>query len=143
MRKKSVVTTKILLEQPKVLVTHCQGHSLSLAVKDLTASCKMLCDTMSNARKICILVKYSPKRENILGRMKKNFDLDPYKFLALEKLCSTHCSCFQKIVENYCLLLEIYDECPKKSLEAESRPRIIGCKSPMGMLTFFFDLCLS
>ena len=75
MGKKSVVTTKILLEQPKVLVTHCQGHSLSLAVKDLTASCKMLCDTMSNARKICILVTYSPKRENILGRMKKTLIL--------------------------------------------------------------------
>ena len=147
--KKSVVTTKLLVEQP--LVTHCQGHSLSSAVKCLTTSCKILCDTMSKATEICILVKYSQKRENILRRMKEksegNFDPDPYKILALEKFCPTRCtvraSCFQKIIENYCLLLEIWDECLKESLDVESRSRIIGRKSLMRTLTFFLDLCLS
>ena len=32
---KSAVATKLLVEQPKALVNHCQGHSLSLVVKDL------------------------------------------------------------------------------------------------------------
>ena len=64
MGEKSGVATKLFVEQPKALVTYCQDHSLSLAVKDLTA-----CDTMSTMRGICVLVKYSPKRENILGRM--------------------------------------------------------------------------
>ena len=61
--KKSGVATKLLVEQPKALVTHCQGHSLSLAVKAPTACCKILCDTMSTVREICVLVKYSPKQE--------------------------------------------------------------------------------
>ena len=146
--KKSVVTTKLLVEQP--LVTHCQGHSLSSAVKYLTTSCKILCDTMSKTIEIWILVKYSQKRENILRRMKEkfaeNFDPDPYKILALEKLCPTHCtvsaSCFQNIIENYCLLLEIWNECLKEFLDVESRSRIIGSKSLMRTLTFFLDLCL-
>ena len=93
MGKESGVATKLLVEQPKDLLTHCQGHSFSLAVKDLTACFKILCDTMGDVRVICALVKYSPKRENILGRMQEkfegNFDPDTDRFSALEKLCPT------------------------------------------------------
>ena len=68
---------------------------------------------MSTVREISVLVKYSPKRENILGRMQENFegsfDPDSDKFSALEKLCPTRwtvrVSCFQKIIDNCCLLL--------------------------------------
>ena len=113
MRKTSGVATNLLVEQPKALVTHCQGHSLSLTVKDLTACFKILHDTMSTVREISVLVKYSPKRENILGRMQENFegsfDPDSDKFSALEKLCPTRwtvrVSYFQKIIDNCCLLL--------------------------------------
>ena len=65
MGTKSVVANKLLVEQTKALVTHCQGHCLRLAVKDLTACCKILCDTISTMREICVLVKYSLKRGNI------------------------------------------------------------------------------
>ena len=41
---------------------------------------------MSTVREICVFVKYSPKRENILGRMQENFeenfDPDTHKFSA-------------------------------------------------------------
>ena len=37
---------------------------------------------MSTVREICVFVKYSPKRENILGRMQENFDPDTDKFSA-------------------------------------------------------------
>ena len=73
MGKKFAVATKLLVEEPKAFATHCQGHSLSLAGKDLTVCCKILCDTMSTVREICVLVKYSPMRENILGRMQEKF----------------------------------------------------------------------
>ena len=42
MGKKSGVATKLLEAQQKTLFTHCQGHSVSLAVKDFTACCKTL-----------------------------------------------------------------------------------------------------
>ena len=72
---------------------------------------------MSTVRKIYFLVKYSPKRENILERMQENFegnfDPDTDKFLALDNLCPTRwtvrASCFQKIIGNYCLLLRLWD----------------------------------
>lgn len=44
---------------------------------------------MSIVREICVLIKYSPKREEILGRMQEkfegNFDSDTDKFSLLEK----------------------------------------------------------
>ena len=91
MRKKSGAATKLLVEQPKSLVTHCQGHSPSLTVKDLTACCKVLCDTMSTVREISVLIKYSPKRENILGIMQENFEgnFNPHTEKKLGKLCPT------------------------------------------------------
>ena len=121
-----------------------------MAVKDLTACCKILCVTINTEREICVLVKYSPKRENNLGRMQENFegnfDPDTEKFPALEKLCPTRwtvlASCFQKIIDNYCLLLKLWDECLKKSLDAETRSRIIGCKAQMKTCNFFFGFCL-
>ena len=58
MGKKSGVATKLLVEQVKALVTHYQGHSDSLAVKDLTGCYKILCDTMRTVREIFVLVKY-------------------------------------------------------------------------------------
>ena len=150
MGKKSGVATKLIVEQPKALITHCQCHSLSLAAKNLTGCSKILCDTMSTVREICVLVKYSPKRENILGRMQENFegyfDPDTDKFSAVEKLCPTRCtvraSYFQKIIDNYCFLLKLWDECLKESLRAETRPRIIGCKAQMKTFNFFFGLYL-
>ena len=68
--KKLGVATQILSEQPKAVVPHCEGHLLSLAVKDLTTNCKVLSDTMSTVAEICVLIKYSPKRENLLGRIR-------------------------------------------------------------------------
>ena len=46
MGKKSGVATQIQKYQPKAIITHCHGHSLSLAVKDLTSSCDVLSNTM-------------------------------------------------------------------------------------------------
>ena len=46
MGNKSGVAIILLAEQPKALVTYCQDHSLSLTVKDLTASCKILRETL-------------------------------------------------------------------------------------------------
>ena len=48
------MATKLLIEQPKALVTHCQGHFLGLAVKDLTACSKILGGTVSTVREISI-----------------------------------------------------------------------------------------
>ena len=50
--KHSSVSTKISEQQPKAIATHCQGHSLSLAVQSLTKECPVLRDTMGRVGEI-------------------------------------------------------------------------------------------
>jgi len=60
--------------QPKAYATHCHGYSLSLSVKETTKNCKLLSDTMDTAKEIVSLIKFSPKRENLLGDIKENIE---------------------------------------------------------------------
>ena len=60
--------------QPKVFPTHCSGHSVSLAVKDLTSDCTLLGDTIGTVGEITVLVKFSPIREKMLGDINKNVE---------------------------------------------------------------------
>ena len=115
MRKHSGVSTKISEEQPKAIVIHCQGHSLSLAVKSLTKECPILRNTMTTVGEICVLVKYSPKCEKMLGKITENvertFNPDEQQATMLDKLCVTrwtvHASCLKKIIDNYKPLLKL------------------------------------
>ena len=72
--RKSGVATKLKELQPKALETHCQGHSLNLSVKDVITQCDIMRDTLGTTGEICVLVKYSPKRENLLGDIQKNIE---------------------------------------------------------------------
>ena len=150
---KSGVATRILAEQPKALAVHCQGHTLSLTVKQLTSSCKILGDTMVTVDEICTLVKYLSKRENLLGTIRENaegqFDDEDNtdKFSSLDKLClirwTIRAACFQKVMNNYSLLMSLWEESLKEKLDTDTSSRIKGCKSKMKSFTFFFGLCLS
>ena len=86
MGKKSGVSTQILAEQPKAVAIHCQGHSLSLSVKSLTNGCDILRDTLSVVGEICTLVKFSPKRENLLGNISGNVEKGQEEFEPIKKL---------------------------------------------------------
>ena len=72
--KKSGVASPILSIEPRALVAHCHGHSLSLSVKDVTSGCKILNDTMGTVGEITVLLKYSPKREKMLGVLSENVE---------------------------------------------------------------------
>lgn len=97
--------------------------ALSLAVKDLTSTCKVLGDSMGIVGEICILVKFSPKREKMLESIQKNVEeemadeLIQDKHLSLDPLCVTRwtvrASCFLKIINDYDELLTLWEESPK------------------------------
>ena len=73
---KSGVAKQIKEMQPKALETHCHGHTLSLSVKDMTKQCKLLNDVIGTIGEITVLVKYSPKREQLLGSIQNNLECD-------------------------------------------------------------------
>ena len=70
--------------QKKAHSTHCHAHSITLSVKDATSHCKILSDTVNNTNEIVKLVKFSPKRENLLGQIKSNIELYKMKKKAFQ-----------------------------------------------------------
>ena len=72
--KSSGVAVRILSIQPRAHCTHC--HAYSLSVKDFTKQTRILRDTMSHAGEIAILIKYSPKRETLLGNIKEQIEYE-------------------------------------------------------------------
>ena len=153
MGKQSGVSTQISAEQPKAMTTHCQGHPLSLAIKSLTKDCTILRNTLGTVGEICVLVKYSPKREKMLGSIMENIESEfeeqpktdhPSK---LDKLCVTiwtvRIKCFKKILDNYEPLLQLWKESLKEDLDFKTKSRIIGCKKQIKLFTFYFGLNLS
>ena len=110
----SSVATQILAEEPKAVVTHCYGHSLSFSVKSLTSNCNILKDAMSTAGEICILVKYFPKWEKILGKIVENIEGDLSNELCTGKISKLStirwtvlATCFQKVIDNYVPLFKL------------------------------------
>ena len=153
--KNSGVATKILNEVPKALPTHCHAHSLSLSIKNTCQNVKILNDVMGTVGEICVLVKFSPKRENMLGEIKSNVDAeideealnDDDKVPSLDKLCVTRwtvrAKCFEKVEMNYNALMKLWDECLREGgVNSDVKARIIGCKCQMSTFYFFFGLCL-
>ena len=148
--KKSGVATRIQNTQPKAFPTHCHCHSLSLSVKDTTKESKLLSGLMDVSREIVQLIKYSPKRENLLGVVKENMEEDEAEDVnnpGLAKFSATRwtvrATCFRRIFENYQSLIETWKECLKKGgLSAEIKARIIGCLAKMKTFEYFFAILL-
>ena len=68
--KNTGVFVQIAAEQPKALSTHCQGHSLNLRIKTTMINWKANERCNGNRNRDHFLIKYSPKRENLLGSIK-------------------------------------------------------------------------
>lgn len=153
--KKSGVSVKILAEQPKALATHCQGHSLNLGIKTTMNGSKIMKDVMGTVTEIISLVKYSPKRESLLGSIKDlvyfeshhtdhGIDVAP----TLNKLSATRWtvrgSSYQRIQNNFDPLMKLWDaSLAAGKLDSEVKSRIIGVKNQMTKFKFFYGLNLS
>ena len=68
--KKPGVAAETIEIEPKALACHCHSHSLNLSVKTTMEQCKLLKNVIGTVGEICILVKFSPKRERLLEEIK-------------------------------------------------------------------------
>ena len=103
---------------------------------------------MSVVGEICVLVKFSPKRENLLGNISENIEKEESdSFKKLQKLSTTRwtvrAECMKRIIDNYEPLLQLWEQCLEEKLDQDTKARIIGCKSQMESFYFFFGLNLS
>ena len=148
--KRSGVAAQIKRVQPKAIETHCQGHSLNLSVKDATKSNRLINDVLEIVE-ITKLIKFSPKKEQLLGAVKENLEIDNDDSLeqndSLAKLCTTRwtvrANAFNKVIYNFGPLFKLWDICSGDKLDKETRSRILGCKSQMTEFRFFFGIDLA
>ena len=68
--KRSDVAAQIKKVKPKATETHCRVHSPILSVKDATKSNRLINDVLELVVEIAKLIKFSPKREQLLGAVK-------------------------------------------------------------------------
>ena len=137
--------------QPKVIETHCHGHSLNLLVKDATKSNRLINDVLEIVFEITRLIKFSPKREQLLGAVKENFEIDNDDSLeqndSLAKICSTRwtvrTNAFNKVINNFGPLFELWNIFLGDKLDKETRSHILGCKSQMTEFRFFLSINLA
>ena len=80
------VAAKLLADAPNAHLTHCHGHTFSLAVHDMIKGCKVLSDTFDTTIEICKLMKFSPKRLGILNSIKADIHMDTP---GIKMLCPT------------------------------------------------------
>ena len=107
--KKSCVAKQIKTLQPKAFETYYYGHSFNLAVKGTTQEYKLLNDTKGTVGEVCILVKFSPKRGNMLGDIKQNLEMEGGNIY--EQNCSSlakfsitrtvRSGCYKKLIDSY------------------------------------------
>lgn len=94
------------------------------------------------------LIKYSPKRENMLGGIKDNLEgettdeqLSP---AGIVKFCPTRWTVratrYMRILNNYSSLLEVWDASLERNIDTETRARILGRQAQMKTFHFYFGL---
>ena len=109
---RSGVASQILAEEPRAVYTHCNGHSLNLAVNDVFKNIKVIKDALDVTHEVTKLIKYSPKREAIFREIQNSGGSDyDEAHMSLEKhsgirpLCPTrwtvHADSLATIIENY------------------------------------------
>ena len=112
-------------------------------------------DVMGTVSEIICLVKYSPKRENLLGSIKdllffesQHADNETDPTPALDKLSATRWTvrgnAYQKIQSNFDPLMKLWDvSLAAGKLDSDVKSRIIGVKSQMTEFQFFYGLNFS
>ena len=66
---RSGVATQLSATEPRALFTHCNGHSLDLAVCD---SIKIVKNALNVTYEVCKLLKYSPRRDSLFDKIKRD-----------------------------------------------------------------------
>ena len=133
------MSTQILAEQPKAMAILSQGHFLSLTINSITKDCTILRDVMGNVGEICVLVKYSFKREKMLGSIVENIEREFEKSSRsdnqkLDKLCVTRWTIMAKCFK---ASLELWEQSLKENLCFDTKKsRTVGCKNQMRLFKF-------
>ena len=137
--KRSGVATQIQKKEKKAFYLHCYAHSLNLACQDSIRKCKLVNDVLDMTYEVTKLIKFSPRRDRVLERIKAQVTPGG---TSVRMLCTTRwtvrAKAFRSIIENYTSLQDCWDEVLPLTTDSEMKNRINGAAYQMGTFNYFF-----
>ena len=143
------VAAQLRQEESRAVLTHCYGHALNLAVGDTLKKSKVCRDAMDVGFEISKLIRFSPKRNAALERIKLESytEEDHVSGLGIRAFCPTRwtirANAIDSILSNYSDLNKLWEEClGAGKLDPDVKSRIIGVQSQMSSYNLLFGLHL-
>ena len=119
---RSGVATQILKEERRALFTHCYGHALDLAVCDTVHRVKILHDTLDTTSEILKLLKFSPKRDMMFEKLKKELAPETIGFRTLfPSRWTVKANSLKSVLDNFKPLTQLWDDCLETNLKTQMR----------------------
>lgn len=143
---KNGVVKKIQQIENKAIYIHCNGHILNLATGDSVKKTKILADSLDIAYEISKLIKFSPKREAKLEKLKEELGETSTSIITFSSTRWTvKAKSIKSILDNYTLLIETFelDVKESKSMPLEMKSRIKGIIYRMEKFQTYFGLKLA
>ena len=130
--------------EQRSLYLHCHGHSLNLAVADVIKKIPTMSNALDHTLEICKLIKFSPRRDAILSRLKEELTPGVPGLRNLCPTCWTVCaSSLESVRTNYPALLATWEEAVDVVKDTEVKARITGVAAKMMEFDFLFGLMLA
>ena len=121
------VAKQLTDEEPRAIFTHCYSHALNLAVGDTVKKCKLMRSCLDAVFEITKLIKKSPKRDAIFQKLKHDLATDTPSFHVLCPTSWIVCAeSLQSVLDNYEVLLGVWEESKNSQIDSEIKARIIG-----------------
>ena len=142
---RSGVAQQIADIESRAIFTHCYGHALNLAVADTAKQSKVMSNALETTYEIIKLIKYSPKREAILKKIKTNLLDAPT--VGIRTLCPTRwtvrADALGSIISNYEVLQLTCEESVDVCNDTEVKARIHGVSAQMKTFDYLYGVILS
>ena len=122
-----------------MLYTHCYGHALNLAVKDICTKVRFMKDCFDIAREITKPIKDSPKKETLLKEIREE-SANSHK--GIHTFCPTlwtvRGETLASLINNHKELMELWEKTLETSRNTEMKARVLGAQSAMRKFNFLF-----
>ena len=141
---KSGVAKQIQDIEPRAVFTHGYGHSLNLACGDTIKTSKLLKDALDTTHEITKLIKKSPRRNAIFDRLREEMISDaPGIRVLFPTRWTVRVEALQSALENYEVLIELWEESVEVVNDTEMKARILSIQSAMQTFDFFYGATLA
>ena len=140
---RSGVATQLSAKEPRALFTHCYGHSLDLAACDSINNSKIVKNALDVTYEVCKLLKYSPRRDSLFDKIKKDVCPGTTGFHVLCPTRWTVCATsLSSVIENYAIFQELWLACLDYTKDTETKARILGVEAQMKTFNYLFGVLL-